>query len=362
MLIDLEDLSLSHIKHILRTVQQDKLSFYKEILCDPTSRRFCSFIDDDYLKKRNYLDVHIIGLTASFPAFSSSFNYVKDLNIVATSLTQTNCQNFYKILPSINPLQITDTEELISKLQSLYKKIADAECEISKIFPLQIPCPNRLKFIHQINDYGLDYICGENLEDLKKNLTKEETIPIKRDFYIYAKITQNPLDKLDFDLDKIKELNFYFMAYWIRFPIQKILNKNKKVFYFVVSVYIRINAHHFNFIGLPDSYSQASCIDLNANYDRYVSPKGSSFGRDTFLFKHEQAFFNAIKPKKLELFQEKYNLGSVETNYWKIFLKKTQCEFARIWIPILWKGDGASACNNVFSGFLFIFIKFKLFN
>jgi len=346
-------MSLKDVKTILRMMPKDKLSFYRDILCDPTSRRFCSFIDDDYLKKRNYLDVHILGITAGFPALSSSLNYVKAINPLSSETNRTICQELYKKLPTLHPLDIKENEDMILKFQGLFQKIANQECEISKIFPLEIPCPNRLKFIKQVDSYGLDYICGENFDDVEKNLTKEEKIPILRDLFVNVRITQTPLDKMNYNSEEMKALNYHFMAYWIRFPIRTFINKQNKIFYFMAMVFIRINVHHYNFIGLPDSYSQASCIDLNRNYDRYVSENKTRFGRDSFLFKHEQAFFNSIKPKKLEFYQGKYNLGSTETNNWRIFLKKTQCEFARIWIPITWRGDGASSCNNIFSGAFF---------
>ena len=348
----MENLSLSNVKNILRAVSKDKLSFYKEVLCDPTSRRFCSFIDDDYLKKRNYLDVHVLGTTGSFPVLSSSLNYVKAINPLSSEKNKSICQELYQKLPTIHPLDINQTEDMLLKFQGLFQKIANQECEISKIFPFEIPCPNRLKFIKQIDNYGLDYLCGEKFEDVEKNLTKEEIIPIQRDFFLNVRITQTPLDKINYNSEEIKALNYHFMAYWVRFPIRTFANRQNKVFYFLATVFIRINVHHYNFIGLADTYSQATCIDLNKNYDRYISGNKSRFERDSFIYRHEQAFFNSVKPRKLEFYQEKYNLGSVGIHNWKIFLKKTQCEFARFWIPITWRGDGASSCNNIFAGIL----------
>lgn len=352
--IELQRLSLVHVKHILRENKADSLNFYKDILCDPTSRRFCSFIDDDYLKKRSYLDVHIVGLTAGFPVFSSAFNYVLLFNPLLPGNPQKFCQAIYEGLNKIVPAEIKDVADTLKKVQNVFHDVADAECEISKIFHLQIPCPDRLKFIYQTNkDFNIDYICSEKMEEIETNITREQRIPIERDIYLYARITQTHLDKLNYNLEKIKELNYYFMAYWIKFPFSSYTNKQNKRFYFVSALLIRINYHHFNFIGIADTYSHPSCIDLNNNYDRYRPLNKSRFSRDSFFFRHEQAFFNAIGPKKLEFYQQKYNLGSVDNQNWKIFLKKTQCHFSRFWIPISWQGDGANSCHSIFSGFFF---------
>ena len=358
MEIDFQSLSLTHVKHILRTNLQDKLTFYKDVLCDPTSRRFCSFIDDDYLKKRNYLDVHIIGVTASFPVLSSELNYAKILRLITPPLPSnpivSKCNQYYQNLPNIQPLQINDIDtKLLNIIITDFPSIANEHCEISKVYPLQIPCPNRLKFIHQTGKYSINYLCSENMDEVEGKLHPEERIPIDRNIYLYVKITETPMDKIDFDDEKIKELNYYFMAYWVRFDIIPFINKNNRLFYLLTMILIRINVHHYNFIGLADTYSKSSCIDLNNNYDRYNSIEASKFQKDSFLYRHEKAFFNSIKPRKLEFYEQKYNLGTFLTNNWKIFLKKTQCEYSRIWIPITWKGDGGATCSNVFSGFFF---------
>ena len=294
--------------------------------------------------------MHIIGLTSGFPSISSSLNYAKALNPSSSSTASSICENYSKMLPKLDPLEMYKIEELLIKFNNIFESLVENECEISKIYPLVIPCPNRLKFVYQNGDYSINYLCSEKFEEIEKNLTKEERVPIQRDLYLMIKITETPLDKMDFDHEKMKELNYYFMAYWISFPIKSFVNKEKKVFYLLAAVFIRINVHHYNFIGLADSYSQASCIDLNMNYDRYIAKKDSRFTRDSFLFKHEQAFFNSVKPKKLELYQMKYNLGTVATNNLRTFLKKMQCEFSRVWIPIRWVGDGSSSCGSVFSG------------
>lgn len=349
--IESKQLSLVHIKHILREINFDKIPTYRDIICDPTSRRFCSFIDDDYLKKRSYLDVHIVGISASFPLYNSYINYVNDLNVVITEESKKKCKNAYDLLPNIDPFKFDQTDDFFKKIDSNFHSIADNECEISKAFHLQIPCPNRLKFIYQKKGYSIDYICSETFEEIEANLTKEERIPVDRDIFLYVKITQTPMDKIHFDLDKIKELNYYYLAYWMVLPLKKYVNKNQKQYYFISAILIKINYHHFNFIGLPDTYSHTSCIELNNNYDRYKSKnKKHFFSGDSFFFRHQQAFFNAIEPKKLEFYQEKYNLGSVDSSNWRIYLKKTQCEFQRFWIPIVWQGDGANSCHNFFSG------------
>jgi hypothetical protein len=63
----------------------------------------------------------------------------------------------------------------------------------------------------------------------------------------------------------------------------------------------------------------------------------------------EKALLHTLVPTRLDTFKEKYHLTSAEKDKLSSFLHETKCEYARIFIPVQWKGDAADSCHEVFS-------------
>lgn len=183
---------------------------YEKALCDPSTAHFCTFIDDDYLKVKNLLDVHIVGTTSNFEAKNAKFNYGKSLSN-QSPLNKDDCsfKNFPNSLETKNILEFGDILEGVrSKVDALIKN----ECETSVVYSLIIPCPDRLKILKK-NGNNLSFVCGDTFkEEQFKDLKPEERIPIQREVFAYIKLDQKGASGLEFNAEEFGK-NLYFIAF-----------------------------------------------------------------------------------------------------------------------------------------------------
>ena len=132
---------------------------------------------------------NLIGPSPLFPSTTSKYNYGASLK--PNQPVEKDCNTLYKSIPNLKTGKMKNANALITNFQSsktytIFKEMAETDCDFSKVYPIEFSCSKKLKFL--FSRYDIFYeICVE--DEAEENLTYKSIplgsrIPVMNDYYM----------------------------------------------------------------------------------------------------------------------------------------------------------------------------------